>query len=110
MECLLGPCGATPLERHSAELTVHGVEVSVPSIPRATDPRARIYAYQDDADVVANPSACAAARQTFSAAAAEAGLRANPGKETVTPGRQVTPTDLPAGFPSAQDRQFSGTA
>jgi hypothetical protein len=40
MECLLGPCGATPLERHSAELTVHGVEVSVPSIPRATDPRA----------------------------------------------------------------------
>ena len=40
MECLLGPCGAAPLERHSAELTVHGVEVSVPSIPRATDPRA----------------------------------------------------------------------
>lgn len=34
MECLLGPCGATPLERHCAELTVHGVEVSTPAIPR----------------------------------------------------------------------------
>ena len=41
MECLLGPCGAAPLERHSAELTVHGVEVSVPAIPHATDPRPR---------------------------------------------------------------------
>jgi len=34
MECLLGPCGATPLERHCAELTVHGVEVNTPAIPR----------------------------------------------------------------------------
>ena len=35
MECLLGPCGATPLERHSAELTVHGVErIIAPELPR----------------------------------------------------------------------------
>ena len=55
----------------------------------------REYSYQDDLDVVCAPGAMRGTVAAFTASCAEVGLRANPQKTKVTPGRAVDVASLP---------------
>ena len=56
----------------------------------------RSYCYQDDLDVICAPAVAAQAEAAFIAACAQVGLRGNPTKAKLSPGRGVDVAALPA--------------
>ena len=76
-------------------LLYHDVIDKTQRAARNIDANANCYAFQDDLDMVALPAAAAVASATFSEACAAVGLRANADKESWTPGRDVTTSELP---------------
>ena len=83
-------------------IVYHKAVLSAESASRAIDPEARIYAYQDDANIVELPGACGASSEAFAQACKQIGLRPNVTKETISPGRLVDVALLPAGMTVVQ--------
>ena len=79
-------------------LTYHGVISKCQAAARTIDSEANAYAYQDDLDMVALPGAAGHASDTYISECAGVGLRANAGKETWTPGRDVPVDSHPGGI------------
>ena len=62
----------------------------------AATEQGRSYCYQDDLDVICEPAVAAQTEAAFVAACAQVGLRANPTKTKLSPGRLVDVAALPA--------------
>ena len=76
-------------------LTYHSVAGAVEQAAGTAAEPARGYCYQDDLDVICDPATTPAAEDAFARACAAAGLRANPAKTKLSPGRSVDVARLP---------------
>jgi len=76
-------------------LCYHGVAGAVEQAATTAAEPARGYCYQDDLDVMCDPSKAPAAEEAFARACAAVGLRGNPAKTKLSPGREVDVAALP---------------